>query len=277
MMRAMLMENSGDAGGMLDNAGAALEGFRKVGDRWGMATTTAALALGRISAGDLDGSLAMFEESRRWLHELDATTDEAETLLRMASVHARAGRLDDAEALVDDAEDLVSQLGSAPFVLMCRCARGELARLRGDRDRARELLSEAVARMGDLPAGPPHLHVIMLVGLAHVELDEGDVAGARLVAEEAARLGRTTRDMPIVANVGVVVARLTAAEGDDEGAARLLGATRRLRGTDDPTLDDLVVLTAALRARMGEPAFAAAYESGTALTRDAALDLVDPR
>jgi ATP/maltotriose-dependent transcriptional regulator MalT len=148
--------------------------------------------------------------------------------------------------------------------------------MRGEPSRARALLTHAVARMAEIPGGPPHLHVVMLVGLAHVELDEGDVAGARSLAEQAGRLGRTTRDMPIIASVGVVVARLRAAEGDDELAARVLGAARRLRGTDDPTLEDLRVLTAALRERLGEDAFEKAYESAATLERDAALDLVDP-
>ena len=101
------------------------------------------------------------------------------------------------------------------------------------------------------------------------------MAGARVLADEAARLGRTTKDMPIMANVAVVVARVTAAEGDDETAARLLGAARSLRGTDDLTQDDLRVLTASVRERIGDAAFEKAYESGAALGRDAALDLVD--
>ena len=114
-------------------------------------------------------------------------SDEAETLLRMAR---RAGQgaagSTRPSALVDEAEDLVRELGSPPMALMCQCARGELARHARRAGAGAPLLSGAVARMGELPAGPPHLHVVMLVGLAHVELDEDDVAGARALADEAA-------------------------------------------------------------------------------------------
>jgi len=111
---------------------------------------------------------------------------------------------------------------------------------------------------------------------AALDLHEGATESAarrlQLAYEQAIR----TADLPIQAEVGVVVAGLALAVGRAEEAARVLGGSARLRGADDPTHLDVRAVTAACRARLGEVAFAQAFQEGKALDIAQAQQRLDP-
>jgi hypothetical protein len=81
--------------------------------------------------------------------------------------------------------------------------------------------------------------------------------------------------MPVVATVGVAVARLCLARGDAGAAAELLGAADTLRGAPDPHDPDIRRLTEELRHRLGAAGYGAAHRRGQGLDRAAALALLD--
>jgi hypothetical protein len=82
--------------------------------------------------------------------------------------------------------------------------------------------------------------------------------------------------MPIVAAVGIAVADWECRRGRPGSAAEILGAAAQLAGSDDPTNLDVRRITGQLRAALGADRFAAAYDRGRRLERDAAVARVDP-
>ena len=104
-----------------------------------------------------------------------------------------------------------------------------------------------------------------VVALLDVEL--GDLDAALEAASSGLRRSpgrpRTCRSSPVL---GVAAARLAAARDRCEDAAELLGAAARVRGIEDPTDPTVAELRRRSRRRLGDDAFAAAYERGWSLT-----------
>ena len=120
-----------------------------------------------------------------------------------------------------------------------------------------------------------HLGAVSFATVGIVEARAGRLEQARRDLARAYELGVATDDMPILSSVGVAVATLAALLGRDVEAARILGASTRVRGADDPTAPALRWVDADLRARMGAT-FDAAYAEGLALSRDDAAAGLDP-
>jgi hypothetical protein len=113
-----------------------------------------------------------------------------------------------------------------------------------------------------------------MVTLLDVELGELDAAGKSAVAGYSAALA--TKDMPILAGNGAATAWLALARDRCEDAAELLGAAARVRGIEDRTDPTIAELLATLPVRLGEDAFAAAYERGWSLSKEDAAKRLDP-
>jgi predicted ATPase/DNA-binding SARP family transcriptional activator len=63
LLRALFDVNSGDMEGMALDLAAAVESFRAVGERWGLATSLAYLAYTRSTLGDFRGAIAALEDA----------------------------------------------------------------------------------------------------------------------------------------------------------------------------------------------------------------------
>jgi hypothetical protein len=113
-----------------------------------------------------------------------------------------------------------------------------------------------------------------MVALLDVELGDLDAASKSVTAGYTAALA--TRDMPILAGNGAATARLALAYDRCEDAAELLGAAARVRGIEDATDPTIAELFAVLPTRLGEEAFAAAYERGWSLSQADAVKRLDP-
>jgi hypothetical protein len=111
---------------------------------------------------------------------------------------------------------------------------------------------------------------------ARIGYEDGDLESARQYGRDAFAAAIGTRDMPVVAVVGVTLAEIVAASGDADEAATMLGAAARLRGADDPTSREIADLTARLRDTLGGERFAERYAAGKALDRDAAIERLTP-
>jgi len=110
---------------------------------------------------------------------------------------------------------------------------------------------------------------------AGVALRAGDAVDAEVHVREGYRQALLTNDRPILAVVGLSVAAWMRTLGRPRDAAVVLGATTRLRGTDDPTNPVVRGLTEALRTDLGEN-FEVCYAEGVALDAEAAVARVDP-
>jgi hypothetical protein len=117
--------------------------------------------------------------------------------------------------------------------------------------------------------------ILLAVG-ARIGFEDGDVAEAQRLAGESFTAAAGTRDMPVIASVGVTLADIAARSGDAPGAAVMLGAAARLRGADDRTARDVAELTDLLRVELGADQFTALYTQGKALDRTAAIERLDP-
>ena len=276
MMRAMLMENSGDADGMLDNAGARPGGLPT--DR------------GPLGDGHHDGRARRRSDRRRRPGRQHRHVRGVTSLAARAQRHL--GRGGDAAA---DGR-CAGQSGSA------RRGRGAGRRGGGPRPRAGGTPARADVPVRARGAGPDARRAgagAPAAGRgrrADGRAARGTAAPARGHAGGAgprrARRGRRGR--------GAGARRPGRAAGSyhqghaDHGERRRrrrpghggrgrrrdggAGAGRGALAARDrrPTLDDLRVLTASVRGRIGDAAFEKAYDSGAALGRDSALDLVDP-
>ena len=127
--------------------------------------------------------------------------------------------------------------------------------------RTRALSDSMRARIGTVGEVAPiagHLTALVLAGTASVSVIDGDAQQAQGDLDIALRAAIAISDLPVVASVGVVVAALTELTGDPTGAARMLGAAARLRGSADR--GDLGVRRPSVRLRtvLGTDAFDAA-------------------
>jgi predicted Zn-dependent protease len=171
------------------------------------------------------------------------------------------------------------QSGTSIEALFTSIVQLELARLGGDLATVRRDRDVVVARLERLPEAHPirsHGLAIILSTAAKIDIEDGqpEEAGERLA--EAYRLAVDSKDMPIVAAVGVALAMLAAHLDRPAEAAEILGAAAQLRGADDFTQLDITALDADLGGLVDGP-HAASYLAGKSKTRDDALARVDPR
>ncbi|WP_433619591.1 hypothetical protein ACQP2P_39115 [Dactylosporangium sp. CA-139114] len=153
---------------------------------------------------------------------------------------------------------------------------GHLARAEGDLVEAERLYHEAWRLQRGLPLVAPQYQAIVITARAEIDLARGEPGLARARLTEAMRLALGARDMPVIGKVAVGVAGLAQAGGDPGRAAVMLGAAQRLAGTRDASNADWSARRAALRAALGDEAFATAVARGLGMPRAEALALVDP-
>jgi ATP/maltotriose-dependent transcriptional regulator MalT len=277
--RAAVAENSGDVESLRVDAEQAVREFRELGDRWGLANSLQMLGQLKTVNGELDEAIASYEEALALVVEMGAREDQALMHVRLAGLHLRKGEMDEAQRLVRIAEQMSEATGSVMESLFARSVMAECARLAGDMTEARRLRDESLRRLGEIPPAHPilgHGKALILAIAARLDLvdDQIDVARQGLARAYEAAVG--TKDMPIVASVGVVVAELAQRTGRPLDAIEILGAASRLRGADDATNLDIKELTATLREALGDAAFDTAYGRGRALDREAAIARLDP-
>jgi predicted ATPase/DNA-binding SARP family transcriptional activator len=276
--RAAMAENAGDVDTMRVESERAVAEFRELGERWGLANSLQMLGMLESMEGNLDGAIRTFEEALALVGEMDAREDQALMQVRLAGLWIRKGDLDAAREYVRRAQEMSEATGSTMEALFASSVLAECARFAGDMAQARRIVDEATYRLSQIPVAHPiagHARALMLAVAGKQDLADGnpDQARGRLRSAYEAALG--TKDMPILAAVGVAVADLAASDGRAMDAAQLLGAAARLRGAADLTDLDIRRITAALQAALGG-AFDEAYAAGRALDRDAAIARLNP-
>ncbi len=276
-VRVQLAENDGDLERMRVTLDDALAAFADVGDRWGLATTLSELSSLRVLVGDLDGAEEALQRTGSLMAELGASDGGEMVRLRLADVRARRGDLDGARTMLlaslDERELFAEQRA------MIKVSLADLTMRLGALDQARELSAEAIADLGPAEHRWPeagHARAMALSGSAAIELEAGEFEVAQRRLADAYPIAIATRDMPILAMVGVTIAALATARGRYTDGAEILGAAAQLRGSEDPTHPEVSRLTAALRERLGEDAFTTALTCGRNLDRDGAIARLDP-
>jgi predicted ATPase len=279
MFRAAIAENNGDVDGMRADAAWALSEFRRLGERWGTATTLRSMAHLHTLDRDLVAATAAYEEALAVMAQMNSRDDEVFLRVRMADLFMRRGDVAGAREQVRLAHESSEVTGSSIEIGYALCVLAGIEALAGNIADARRLHGEAKERLAAIPPGHPvqaHGRAMVLGISARLCVLEGDTASALEQARAGFAAALETQDMPVVASVGLVSAELTAAAGEHERAAQQLGAAAALRGAEDPTALDVRALTAALTQELGAAGFAAQYALGRNLAAAEAKALLAP-
>ncbi|MEV4422949.1 AAA family ATPase, partial [Patulibacter sp. NPDC049589] len=272
LLAGQLAENEGDLETTLRCSEEALRGFRAIGERWGTSAALSSMAVPLLHAGELDRAEAAILEAQAAEQDLGGEESGPGPYV-LAEIRLRQGRIDDAREIARRAAEGWAGERELAFG---RLSMGRIARLAGDREDAWRWATEALRHLDARPrAGIGHERAMVLTTIAGLELDDGRLpeAVARLV--DGYQAARGTRDMPIVAMVGVVIAAARLAHGEPERAAETLGAAATLRGADDLLSPETAGIVTGLRAALGDD-FDRAYARGRGLDREAALERIDP-
>lgn len=146
----------------------------------------------------------------------------------------------------------------------------------GDRERGRALHEDNLQRARAI--GNEHIEASTLGALAMIAVDQGRVDDALSMLKESHRIHRDFGDPIGIARDLCRVARVLAAVGRAETAARLLSGSMALHeelgASLRPWLAQMNAETlTAVREHLDETAFAGAWEEGRALTADKAVAL----
>jgi tetratricopeptide (TPR) repeat protein len=268
LLRAGQAENEGDVETMGSELAAARAGFADVGDAWGLAMALF-MESGRLMLGGaLEQAQRTLVHAQDALEGLNADTGAGLLDLRIADVLLRLGDVDGARERARHARER-RDLGSDDTAFV-QAMLARIAWVAGDLEAARAELTDAYERLRRHGFSlPEHGHGRALIDAlaAIVDADDGELEAAerRLAAGYATAVA--TRDMPIVAVVGVAAAAVALARGQADEAGELLGAAAAIRGADDFTSPEV--------ARVRDRAPSAAYGRGRALTREHALARIE--
>jgi predicted ATPase/DNA-binding SARP family transcriptional activator len=277
LMLAQLAENDGAIDEMRERLAEADVAFHVIGDRWALATVLESLGWLRILDGDLDGAAAALVEAQALLAELGASGDGAMLSLRLADVRARQGDLDAARIHAQSLVDASDGVGEGAALALGTLA--AYALLADDPDGALALQARALEAIGGLHDRRPdrrHVRALVYAVAASIERVAGDPERGSILLHSAYADAAGTKDLPIMAMVGVTVADATLAAGRARDAAEMLAAAAALRGSPDQTDVRIARLTRELREALGEAGFAAAWDRGHALEREAAIARLAP-
>jgi predicted ATPase len=279
--RARLAENEGDIDSVRKDTEAALDAFSSIGDRWGIASTLPLAASLRLYDGDLEGALAQLTRARDLSTEFGRLDfDDALFLsIQIADVQMRRGDIAAARAAVASARQVVDNIRRPEWVAVVEALASGFERAVGDLPAARhaqDIADRVASELMEGFFGYGHGRAIVNGAGAMLDIAEGHVddAADRLAIAYSAALD--SRDLPLLALIGVGASTLACAFGAYEDAATILGAAARLRGADDPTGTDIAAIRSAAQAALGLERFEKAYAAGRSLDRPAARHRLDP-
>ena len=271
-----LLVNLGEADEAEREFDRALGEFRELGDRWGLGQALVSRAELSTARGRHDEAAAALQEAREVFVGLGDREDVGQIVIRLAGERARAGQVAQAREDLALAERIADEVGAEDQKFFIRHMLGDLARMEGRLDEARELLDAAIDRFAEVGHPVFQRHALLLVSRGRVDMAAGDLAGARRWCDRALESAGTSRDRPVIARVVELLAETYLAGGDAERAAVLLGTAELLRGMPDEADPDLARVRAATQAALGREGFDRAYRRGMAQDRDEVLAELAP-
>ncbi|TDD36434.1 AfsR/SARP family transcriptional regulator [Actinomadura sp. KC06] len=277
MSDVFLSQAQGDVAEMELAGAEALRGFRECGDRWGTANSLDPLAQAAGRRGDRRRALALLNEALELMAQLGALEDTADLLYQRGFVHILGGDLDAARAEFERGVGMAHRAGTPDKIAGGYQGLGEVARLRGDLAGAQRLYETALTGYTSERFIAAAVRGSALVGLGWLALAEGDPARGRELFLEA--LDKSI-DHPIFmyqSLAGAGLAGVAVAEGDGGRAAALLGAAAALQGVQVAGDPDTARVSAGARELIGDAAYEAAFAGGAALSREKARALLTAR
>ncbi len=249
--------------------------WRELGDKWGLAFALGSLGVVARFQGDYARARALHEESLALRRELGDKYTLAISLGSLGTVALDQGDYERARELFEESLVLCRELGIKVDAAAALGNLGIVAHHQGDDGRATALLKESLAlwqEMGNKPAIAACLSVLGMV--AH---SQGDYQRAAEQYRESLSLSAKQGDKLGIAKGLAGLARGAVAQGQCERAARLFGAAEALReavGMPLPVSDRAAYdqSVAAIRARLDDAAFTAAWAEGRATPLEKLID-----
>ena len=275
---------------MLDNEGRideidvllqpTIDGFRELGDRWGLAMALSQQGMVQSLDGKYAEALASWEEAVPLLQDLGAVEDAEFSTMQVMGLRVALAGGDGLEELRHELLEMLDgarRSGNRRFELVALVSLGHVEHIAGDDESAIAHL-EAVLHGLDTVAtfAGGHMEAAVRAALAVARGAVGDLDAARSQLVDAAKVAMRTRDMPIVSQVATASAILTQLDGDAERAARVLGACGAIRGRVDRMNPDVQRLIDDLRTSLGAERFDELHAEGRSLARDEAIALALP-
>jgi hypothetical protein len=278
----------------------ALEEFRVLGDKWGMAITLAQLAEFTELRGDHRASIAALAEAGVLAQDLGAWGDRPYIVGRLALIRARSGDLAGAWAQWSDAMLAAADLGGlSESGRMLGMMRAEIAWRAGDLAEVTRCCAEVldgikdakatwwqglrgqvkarqalVAHVTDDPERTRHLlHEALTVAMGWVERPPLAVVIDAVAAYVATGGPACPVCSPLQRACPGGIPGMSPSEAAGHAAA-LLGAAHAVRGLFDEGSPDAPGVRAVAREVLGAEAFEVAYQRGRALSRENAVALV---
>jgi predicted ATPase/DNA-binding SARP family transcriptional activator len=251
---------------------AALATFRGLGERWGTAFSLISVATLAMWRGDFTAAAADMQEALTLTSELGTMEDMVYFRLQLARCLWLVGEHDLARDTMVEARAEAERMGLPGMLALAELVAADQYRLDGDLAAAQEAVDAAAELM---PLQKTSLQLQAMVGTAAgliaVAADDMDAARAKLAT--AVTTAVNSKDRPVMAAVLIGVADLAAHDGDAGRAARLLGASIMVRGTEDLSAPDFPRVARAARAVLGDQAYDDAYEAGQSSTLESVLAL----
>jgi predicted ATPase/DNA-binding SARP family transcriptional activator len=258
------------------------DGFRSIGDRWGLIVVLGGQAEVAMARDDPEAAVRALEEARDYALEGQASHWGSMHLIPLGRARAAAGDLAGARADLEHGLNAARQFGESDDEINGYVELAELFRRDGDLPQARQLLEKArvlaeprTTRLDIRLAAVKAFSRLGCLAEQEGNLDESarrHRQALKLLADDAAGIEPIPTN-PVLAGVTEGVAALWAARCDPTRAAELLGLAHALRGFSDTASFEVIRVTAAATAAIGPDEFAAAYQRGRALTRADALVL----
>jgi predicted ATPase len=237
--------------------------------------------------GELHASQGALTQAREFCEESLALAQQigvkwwiAWSLDALGGVMACEGDFSRARTLREESLAILQELGSPYSVASALCGLGEVALKAGDYATACERSAESLAIGRKLGMKP--VVADALDGLGKATSRQGEHARAAGFCRESLALRREMEDRRGMAPCLEGLAGAAAAAGEAERAARVLGAAEALRealGRPLPPVEraDYEREVGAVRAALGEKAFAAAWAAGRAMTLEQVItDALEP-
>ncbi|MEW9528259.1 BTAD domain-containing putative transcriptional regulator [Microbispora sp. NPDC049125] len=236
----------------------ALAEFRTLGERLGISLALTFLADRLAMRGEFSRACEHYEEAVGALTEVGATEDAVGLRARQAQLYWLLGDERSSTSAMAQAQRYAGEITWPDTLAELAISKAQLARWRGEPDKARRHLATLRATTGDAePGGAVRAKAMDLYGYLTEDLDE-----ARAYRTEALRAAMEMPYPPLIAEVLIGIADLALRRGQYEQAVRLLAASDGVRGTPDRSQPDVSRITTATRSRLGEAVFAEAALAG---------------
>jgi predicted ATPase/transcriptional regulator with XRE-family HTH domain len=243
----------------------ALDLFRALGYKKGIAESLLNLGDTSREQGDYDAAVPLFEQSLSTFREIGDRSGISLVLSLMSWGEMRLGLFAQATDHLLESLQIARQEQNADDVALALSGLGEMMLLQGEYEKATPLLEESLAIRRSI--GHKWNTAVSLGALGWLALRQGNIRQASEMISESLTLRKELRDKGGVSWCLEKFAQIELEKGDPLRAAHLLGAAKALRDNIHNDVDiadrpDFERTTDAVRSGLSEQAFAIEYEQG---------------